>query len=271
MTFTKFPSRLILAWIVLAIAMVLLTLSVTFAQSVSIIKKANGEVKFKYKNSDRSNRQDIDTTFTAKNDDDYLKIMKGINERYNLNLSIANEDVNPKKKKRGDEKNGYSFQYNIQKKFDDEKSQVDSTIREEEKNINIEFSHSFNDIDSLFSKLEASLSNFNFDLNIEGDRNIDMKIHSKIKPPSPPASPSASSVPPPPEIRKERVEIRIDKNGKDTRIINDESTNDFSIPDSLDNEDHVIVFGKEGELAPELEKVIQNKNGKQIFIYKRKK
>ena len=37
------------------------------------------------------------------------------------------------------------------------------------------------------------------------------------------------------------------------------------------NEDHIIVFGDNGESAPELEKVIIKENGRQIFIYKRQK
>ena len=64
----KFPYRILLAWIVLGAAVILLTLSVTYAQSVSLIRKVNGEVNFKYKSTDKKNSQYIDTTFNVDTD-----------------------------------------------------------------------------------------------------------------------------------------------------------------------------------------------------------
>ena len=112
------------------------------------------------------------------------------------------------------------------------------------------------------------MANLKFEMHFDDD-DIDINFHGNHPnlpvPPSPP-TPSES-----PSSDKEHVEINIDKNGKRTKIIKKYDHDDLNIPDSLDNEDHIIVFGDNGESAPELEKVIIKENGRQIFIYKRQK
>lgn len=46
--FTKLNVRDILAWLILGAAMILLTISVSYAQDLRIQKKDNGEVLLKY-------------------------------------------------------------------------------------------------------------------------------------------------------------------------------------------------------------------------------
>jgi hypothetical protein len=45
---------------------------------------------------------------------------------------------------------------------------------------------------------------------------------------------------------------------------------DNDIPDSLRDEEHIVVRGREGEEKPEFEKEITGKNGEKIWVYKRK-
>ncbi len=238
--FNKFSSRIILAWIVLGLAMILLTLSVSFAQNVSVVRKDDGEVKFKYKSKDKKNSQDIDTTFTAKNDDEFYSIMQDISDRHGLNLSmLKNHNLGQL-----DDKSKQSFSYNINVTTDDKKSKKGSKNSNDEfADIHIEINKSMQDLEADMRELEASIANMKFDFQFDGDEIDDAK----------------------------EMKITIDKNGKQTRIIKKHDLEQLNIPDSLDNADHVIVFGDKGELAPELEKVITNEDGSQIFIYKRKK
>ena len=238
--FNKFSSRIILAWIVLGLAMILLTLSVSFAQSVSVVRKDNGVVKFKYKSTDKKNSQDIDTTFTAKNDDEFYSIMQDISDRHGLNLSML------KKHNLGqiDNKSKQSLSYNINVTTDDKKSKKgNKNSNDEFADVHIEINKSMQDLEADMRELEASIANMKFDFQFDDEDNDDAK----------------------------EMQITIDKNGKQTRIIKKHEQKELNIPDSLDNADHVIVFGDKGEQTPELEKVITNEDGSQIFIYKRKK
>jgi hypothetical protein len=45
---------------------------------------------------------------------------------------------------------------------------------------------------------------------------------------------------------------------------------DNEIPDSLQDEEHVVVLGRKGEERPEFEKEITGNNGEKIWVYKRK-
>ncbi|MBL0031976.1 MAG: hypothetical protein IPP27_07285 [Bacteroidetes bacterium] len=257
----KFPSRIVLAWIVLGVAIILLTLSVTFAQSVSLIRKDNGEVKFKYKSTDKKNSQSIDTTFNVDNDEEFYSVMQGISDKHDLNLSMLKN----RKSENGKEQKGLSYSMHISsgdKKMSGDKRKGESA------DIHIEIDKSMRDLEGVMQDLEASMANLKFEMHFDDD-DIDINFHGNHPnlpvPPSPP-TPSES-----PSSHKEHVEINIDKNGKRTKIIKKYDHDDLNIPDSLDNEDHIIVFGDKGESAPELEKVIIKENGRQIFIYKRQK
>ncbi len=255
--FNKFPSRIVLAWIVLGVAMILLTLSVTFAQSVSLIRKDNGEVKFKYKSTDKKNSQSIDTTFKVENDEEFYKVMQGISDKYDLNLSMLEKNEFESIGEKG--KTGFS--YNMHISSGDKKKKGKEKLESAE--IHIDIDKSMRDLEEAMKDLEASLSDMKFDMHIDSDDDyLDIRVHGN--PPTPPAPPSASP-------GKEHVEINIDHNGKRTKIIKKHDHEDLSIPDSLDNDEHIIVFGDQEEAAPELEKVITKENGRQIFIYKRKK
>ncbi len=224
--FNKISSRIVLAWIVLGLAMILLTLSVSFAQSVSVTRKDNDEVKFKYKSTDKKNSQEIDTTFTAKTDEEFYSIMQGISDRNNLDLSmLKKDDLNDLDEMSYNSKHSFSYNFNVT--TDDGKCSKSHSkhSKGDHADIHIEMNNSMRELEAEMKALEASLSNMKFDMDVNDDDNtMDIRIH-----------------------------------------------NELNIPDSLDNEDHVIVFGDKGEKAPELEKVITNENGRQVFIYKRKK
>ena len=170
--FNKFSSRIILAWIVLGLAMILLTLSVSFAQSVSVVRKDDGEVKFKYKSKDKKNSQDIDTTFTAKNDDEFYSIMQDISDRHGLNLSML------KKHNLGqiDNKSKQSLSYNINVTTDDKKSKKgNKNSNDEFADVHIEINKSMQDLEADMRELEASIANMKFDFQFDDEDNDVLK------------------------------------------------------------------------------------------------
>lgn len=240
--------------------MILLTLSVTYAQSVTLIRKENGEVKFKYKSTDKNNSQSIDTTFNASNDEEFYNTMQGISDKYDLNLSMLKDRSELDK----EFDNGISYSMHI--KSDDRKKLKNAGKKAEEKvaDIHIEIDKSMRDLEEVMKELEASMANMKFEMNFDDDED-DLNINIHGNPPHPPSPLS------PPRLEKKHVEISIDNNGKKSRVIKKYDRDDLAIPDSLDNDEHMIMFGEKDEEAPELEKIITNENGRQIFIYKRKK
>lgn len=73
-------------------------------------------------------------------------------------------------------------------------------------------------------------------------------------------------LPPVPEMPEESMHLNSKFYGwEQSRSITDQ----FEGLDSLDDQDHLIFFGDEGEKAPVFEKEIQGKNGQKAFVFKR--
>lgn len=235
--FTRFNLRDVLVWLVLAASVVLLSISFTFAQSTTI-NRNNGKVHIKVIDKSGPNAINLDTTFTANSDEDFEKAMDAINKKYDLNVSGGKMHKEIKKGK-----NSGKIRYDITIKDDDKKD--GKVIR---KKGEIDLDQSMAEFEKAMEELEKTMQNM--DINISfNDNGEDFVFDLNSSRPE--------------DCNKEK---KICKEKKIIRSYNDDG---FEIPDSLDDENHVIVFGDDEEPAPVLEKTITTPNGKKVFIYKR--
>ena len=242
---TLFQTKELLAWIVLVCALALFTVSFTFAQEKGKEKKS--ELKIKIQKEENGKKTKIDTTITSDQlpalkeylkdlDIDFDANMKGIgfeDDDFNGNGNMTMHFRHPEMSK----EERLAFEMEMKNLKEEMKG-----LGDEMKDLHIEM-YGFSDKDPENFDLQLSMPGF-------------------PAPPSPP-SPNSSFF----YYGDDDNEADCEK-GKKFQFrfhsLNDE------VPDSLNDEDHIVVYGAKDEGTPELEKEITTKDGDKIFIYKRK-
>lgn len=235
--FTKLNVRDILAWLILGAAMILLTISVSYAQDLRIQKKDNGEVLLKYSDGKKKNKLILDTLFIAKTPAEYDKAIKAINEKYKLDIQSPKTNMNDIKI--GKSKSTLSYEINV---TDTDNGSQKTIIKKGD----IDFDKSMEKFEQAMQELEKSMKNlhFEFSFNNEDAHHDNMSDGSND------------------DDKKSKKVIKVER-----IIVND--TEEDEIPDSLKSDDRIIIIGEKDEKVPTFEKTLPSKSGKQIFIYKR--
>jgi hypothetical protein len=240
---TTLHTREILAWIVLACAIVLFSVSFSFAQDQKQEKKS--EIKIKIQKDENGKRTKIDTTITA----DQLPALKEYLKDLDIDFDAdANEwnfgsmDTNGS--------GNMTMHFKHPKMSKDERENFDrdmEKLKEEMKGLGDELK-------------DLHIEMYGFDDN--DPENFDLHLNMPRVPgaPLPPKGPHAFFF--------DTDSAGSCNHGKHFNFqfhsLNDE------VPDSLNDEDHIILYGSKGEEAPVLEKEITTKDGDKIFILKRK-
>lgn len=242
---TFLQTKELLAWIVLACAIALFTVSFSFAQEKG--KENKSEIKIKIQKDENGRSTKIDTTISSDQlpalkeylkdlDIDFDADMNGIGFEdgdFNANGNMTMHFKHPEMSK--EERQAF------EKEMENLKAEIKG-LGAEMKDLHIEM-NGFDDNDP---------ENFDLHLSMPG-----------VPPPPAPPSPNSSFY----YYGDDDNETACEK-GKKFQFrfhsLNDE------IPDSLNDDDHIVVYGAKDEETPVLEKEITAKNGDKIFIYKRK-
>ncbi len=226
----KIQLRVLLAWTVFLLALILFSVTIAFASDskkdkdknkdkqshITIIKIVNGEtVK-------------IDTTFTVKSDEDAERIVKEITNRFDAGEDTSDIVVTAKGKSKSEKNKQVCIQLNLPHLSESER-----------KKIREEVEKSIKEIEKSFDAADKSMKAMKFNFNISNDSD-DVNIHFHI----PPVPPDFSD-----DI---------------------EFFSDNELPDTLNRNEYVIIKADDGEEPPVFEKSVQGKSGDIYFIYKRK-
>jgi hypothetical protein len=234
---TTLQPREIIAWIVLACAIILFSVTVSMAQDR---KENKSEIKIKIQKDTDGKQVNIDTTISA----DQLSALK----EYLKDLDIDfDADAWGSDKAMDGGNMVLHFKHPQMKKEDREAFEKDME----------KFNKEMQDLDHEIEDLHIEMFGF-------GDGNPEnFDFHIQV--------PNTPDAPMPPNVFYFDDGDHNDsecQHGKkfsyQYRYSNDE------VPDSLQGEDHIILHGKKGEEAPAFEKEIITKDGDKIFVYKRK-
>lgn len=237
------PSKELLSWILLLIAIVLFSFSFSFAQDKKQNKKS--EMRIKIQKEENGKKTKIDTTITS----DQLPAIKEYLKDLDIHLDAELKDL-------GSINNENNSGGNVTMRF-----RHPEMSKEEREEFEKEMKSLKKELKGLDEKMK--------DINIELDGLDDLDpenfdLHLKM--------PGAPCMPPSPnssfyfygnegdEELKEfenKIKFRFHSGHKE-------------VPDSLNNEDHIIVYGSKEEGTPELKQEMTTKDGDKIFIYKRK-
>ena len=234
----------ILAWIVLVFAIALFSVTISFAQDNTKDKKS--EIKIKIQKDENGKKTKIDTTITMDQLPAIKEYLKGLNidfdtDEYGMELhNNANADHN------------ITMHFRHPEMSEKEKAEFDAEM----KKLNEEMDGLGDELKYLHLELkglgEGDADNFDLDLDMN---NLQM-------PPMPPMPPSVNG-----SFYFYGDDDGHCKDGKRYQFrfhsLNDE------VPDSLNDDQHIVLYGAKGEETPSLEKEITTKDGGKIFIYKR--
>jgi hypothetical protein len=239
-------TREILAWIVLACALVLFSVSFSFAQESKAEKKS--EIKIKIQKDENGKKTKIDTTITS----DQLPALK----EYLKDLDIDfDSDLNAWGSGKGNVHGSGNLKMHFRhpEMSKEERAAFEKDmekLREEMKSLGHELK-------------DMHIEMFGFDDNDPENFDLHMKV---------PRTPGAVVPPPAPN----GFFFYGDDDGRDTDGKKRKGFNfrfhsmSDEVPDSLNDENHIILYGTKGEETPVLEKEITTKDGEKIFVFRRK-
>ena len=241
---TTLDTREILAWIVLACAIVLFSVSFSFAQDKEKDKKS--EIKIRIQKDENGKKTKIDTTITS----DQLPALK----EYLKDLDI-DFDAEGHAWSFGDGKGKGSGNLKMHFRHPEMSKEERAAFERDMEKLREEMK----DLDHELKDLHIEMFGFddgdpeNFDLHLKMPRTP----HALIPPGSPRSfyfddDDSDSS-----GASGKRFNFRF-------HSLSDE------VPDSLNDDQHIILYGAKGEETPVLEKEITTKDGNKIFVFKRK-
>ncbi|MEO8087479.1 MAG: hypothetical protein ABI763_11695, partial [Bacteroidota bacterium] len=242
---TRLQIREILAWIVLVCAIVLFSVSFSVAQDKK--KSKNSEIKIKIQRDENGKKTSIDTTITA----DQLPALKEYLKDLNIDFDA---DVNGWGFKDGDIKG--SGNMNIHFRHPEMSKEDREAFERDMEKLKSEMK----DLDHELKGMHIEM--FGFDDNDPENFDLHLKMPRVPKAPMPPGSSNA-------------FYFYGDDDDSDSECdhgkhfnFNFHSMSD-DVPDSLNDEKHIILYGAKGEETPVLEKQITTKDGEKIFIFKR--
>lgn len=237
--------REMLAWIVLACALILFSVSISFAQDKKQDQKS--EIKIKIQKDENGKKTRIDTTITA----DQLPALKEYLKDLDIDFDADGDAWSLGNGFNGGGNMNLHFKHDKMSKEDREAFERDmEKLRDEMK-----------DLDKELNGMHIEMFGFddndpeNFDLHMQFPRT-----------PLPPQGPHAFY------FHNDGDEDGDDETGCGKgkhfnfkfHALNDE------LPDSLNDENHIIMYGSKGEETPVFEKEIVTKDGDKIFVFKRK-
>jgi hypothetical protein len=230
---TTLQPREILAWIILVCAIILFSVTVSLAQD---IKEKKSEIKIRIQKDADGKQIEIDTTITS----DQLPALKEYLKDLDIDLDAESSGSGNGKMENGE--------MVLRFKHPQMSKEEREAFEKEMEGLNKEME----DLDHEMKDFHIEMFGFN-----DGDpENFDIHMHM----PKTPGQPDAFYF------------------GDDDSDSDCGSGNKFSyrfrhhndeIPDSLDDEKHVILYGSKGEEAPVIEKEIITKDGNKVFILKR--
>ena len=236
-------TRELLAWIVLACAIVLFSFSFSFAQDKNPDKKS--EIKIKIQKDDNGKKTKIDTTITSDQLPALKEYLKDLDIDFDADAhawSFGDGDMHGS--------GNMNMYFRHPKMSKEERADFERDMEKLKENLK--------DLDNEMKDLHIEMFGFNDD----DPENFD--LHLKM-----PRGANAPIPPIPPQAYFFGDDDDKDGSSKGKhfnfryRSFNDE------VPDSLNDEKHIIVYGEKGEQTPVLEKEIITKDGEKIFVFKR--
>ncbi len=225
-----------LAWIVLVCALALFSVSVSFAQNKKEDHKS--EIKIKIQKDENGKKTKLDTTITSDQLPALKEYLKDLDIDFDADMHSGKSGGNMRMHFKHPEMSDRDRKA-LKKEMEGLRKELDG-LGDEMKDLHIEM-HGFNDDDP---------ENFDLRMNMPGF-------------PCLPMPPSGSN----------RFYFYGDSDSSGTGSKNFHfrfhSMSD-DVPDSLNDDEHIVVYGSKGEGKPELEKEIITKDGEKIFIFKRK-
>lgn len=230
----NFNSKETLAWIVLVGAAFLFSVTLAFAQ-----EKKKGSTTIKIIKNENGRTTKIDTTVDANDDEAIQKILKDLDLDHDMNFNFNTPEplLAP-----GEKRRKMKFNYNSLSKKDREE------LKQEMENLKDEM----NDLHEQMKDIHIEIHSDN-----DGKDRQEYSYHFEM-PPMPPMPPDMEGL--------DRDDFWKNEPGKGHH-----HHFSFSIPDSLNDDEHVTIMGDDDEQPPVFEKEITGKNGEKVFIYKRSK
>ena len=223
--------REVLAWITLILAFILLSFTVSFAQTKSVnVDSNNGKVHIVIDAKNEGNSVHIDTSFTLSDDMDLSQIVEELKSAADI-IVADKKDVRVKVKR--EKANAYAGH----KLSQDHDSLVWS--KEEKEKFRKELEESMERLREQLKELDLSLNKF--EGSAEFLRDFDFDFNFEMPDPD----------------SKNFNSYSFAFGSVDDEI------------DSLESEDRIVIIGKKGEKPPVFEKSVTTKNGREVFIFKR--
>jgi hypothetical protein len=251
--FSRLNPKELMAWVALVIAIILFTVSVSIAQTTTIVREGN-EVTFKYTSREGKNKVKIDTTFTVATEQDYEAALEKISSDYGVDLQGKSNTVAIGAGESDEDE--FSYRMKVRPKLS----------KKELEKMNEDIKEAMDQVHSSLREMDESLKELHFKIYTESDGDDESFNFQFSMPPLPPIPP----MPPIPPIgaNMNGMEIIVDSDGDEHHYTFGGAEFDDEV-DSLNDENHIIVFGRKNEEPPVLEKTITKKNGKRVFIFKR--
>jgi hypothetical protein len=230
-TTTTIQPREIIAWIILLFALILFTATISLAQDK---KEKKSEIKIKIQKDVDGKQVKIDTTITP----DQLPALKEYLKDMDIDFDAEGFDS------KGEKNNDIVLHFKHPQMSKEDREDFEKEMEK----LKVEMK----DLDHEMKDMHIEIRGFN-----DGDpENFD--FHMQM----PPVPPDAFY------FDDDNDSHAGCGSGKSYSYHYGHS--DTEIPDSLEDDNHIIVYGKKGEDAPVIEKEIITNDGEKIFIYKRK-
>ena len=232
--YNRIQIREIIAWMTLAIALILFSVTFAFAQTKTIsVDKGNGKVHLKISKTGNGETVKIDTTFDAFDDTEVDAIIEKLSNSNSSFKTHMNSNKNDGRKR-------------IHIMVD---SDFPELSKAEKEKLHKEWKASMKDMRKGIDEMKKSLKNMHIHVDSDSDSDSTGDFHFNFNLPD--------------EEGGEQSDC--DGNSYSYKYLH----SDNGEVDSLNDKDHVIIIGGDDEKPPVLEKIISSKKGKQIFVYKR--
>ncbi|MBL0139699.1 MAG: T9SS type A sorting domain-containing protein [Bacteroidetes bacterium] len=246
---TRHPKEL-LAWIALVSAVILLGVSLAIAQEPQSqrSRKDKNSVSIKITKKENGITTRIDTSLSTTDPEAIELLLEQLEEKYNISMKIPTPPDAPLAKKESRRKK------EIVMHFDG------ATLGEKEQDeIEKEVENSMREAKAELEKVCKEMHNIHIEVNSSDTNNFTFDFEM----------PELPEIPVPPDFPS-TMDFSFHA-GKDHHIKHHSGSieDQFDGIDSVDDEDHLIFFGDEGEDAPVFEKEIIGKNGQKAFVFKR--
>jgi hypothetical protein len=221
------------AWIVLIFAIALFSVSIALAQDKK--KKDEGKIHINIVKDENGKKVKIDTTVAEKD----LPTLKEYLKEKDIDFDFSDHGRKLMIKRDGDNDIVMNMYHDFMSKEDKEK------LKEEMKKLH-----------KGLGKMKEEMKNIHIEM--LGDNNDSDYSFNMVVPPGLPGSPHTFS-------------YSFDGDENESPFLHRHSFNlfDEDVPDSLRDEEHVVVRGQKGEERPEFEKEIAGNDGEKIWVYKR--